>query len=164
MKIDAIIERIRADVRCRLLAPVGSPTVPKSFQLPAEVLRFYERCGGLELFEKEVDRRPLYRVLPPAEVCDVCMAVVADYTYREPPLDGWFAIGSDDGSDAVVIDLNESTYGRCYDIFHETYADPFSARIVALTFEEFLERLIAGGRYWFDEHFRSYGYYGQDST
>ena len=52
-------------------------------------------------------------------------------------------------------------YGCCYDVFHETFSDPYSARVVALSFTELVERLFVRGRsYWFGEGFEAYGYYG----
>jgi hypothetical protein len=159
--IDELLQRMRQSPRCRVLAPVGQPKLPAPFALPPEVTRFFELCGGVEFFEKDHGPRSRYRIVSPAEVVDICLATVGDDTYREPPLDGWFAVGEDDNSEHVAIDLNEDGYGRCYDVFHETYADPHGARVVALSFAELVERLFARGRsYWFDDGFEAYGYYG----
>lgn len=86
-----------------------------------------------------------YRIVAPADVIDICVATGGDDTYREPPLDGWFVVGEDDNSEHVAIDLNEDGYGRCYDVFHETFSDPHGARVIAPSFTEFVERLFARG-------------------
>jgi hypothetical protein len=162
MTIDNLIRRMQGSPRCRLLPPVGQPKLPKPFELPTEVTRFYALCGGVEFFEKDHGPRSRYRIVSPAEVVDICMATVGDAEFREPPLDGWFAVGEDDNSEHVAIDLNDDDrYGRCYDVFHETFCDPYSARVIALSFTEWVERLFARGRsYWFEEGPEKYGFYG----
>jgi antitoxin YokJ len=160
-KIDDLIRRMQQSPRCRVLPPAGQPKLPEPFALPPELARFYELCGGVEFLEEDHGPYSRYRIVAPAEVVDICMATVGDAELREPPLDGWFAVGEDDNSEHVAIELNEDGYGRCYDVFHETFSDPYSARIVALSFIELVERLFARGRsYWFDDGFETYGYYG----
>ncbi len=159
--IDLLFQRMQTSPRCRLLPSVGQPNLPIHFSLPPEVVRFYELCGGVEFLEKDHARRGRYRIVAPHEVVDIGMAAVED-SDQEPPLDGWFVVGCDDNSEHAVVDLNPMGYGRCYDVFHETFSNPVYSRIVALSFAEFVERLFVRGRsYWFDEGFRSYGFYGE---
>lgn len=159
--IDDLIRLMQQSPRCRLVPAVGQPALPEPFTLPPEVQRFYALCGGVEFFEQDGGPRSRFRIVGPAEVVDICMATVGDAEFREPPLDGWFVVGEDDNSEHVAIELNKDGYGRCYDVFHETFCDPYSARVIALSFTELVERLFARGRsYWFDDGFQAYGYYG----
>ncbi|QOV90212.1 SMI1/KNR4 family protein [Humisphaera borealis] len=159
--IEDIVRRAKVNPLCHLLPPAGAPNIPKPFKLPTEVTRFYDLCGGIGLLDKVGDPYPRYQIVAPSEVVNVCMATIGDEYYLEPPLDGWFGIGKPDGSDAVVVDLNEDGYGRCYDVFHETFADPNAAKVIALTFTEFLENLLRLGRnHWLKEDFKGYGCYG----
>lgn len=157
-----LIGQMQKSARCRVLTPSGQPKLPEPFKLPMEVARFYELCSGVEFLDQDHGSYARYRIVAPSKMLDICMATVGDGGFREPPLDGWFVVGEDDNSEHVAIELNHDGYGRCYDVFHETFSDPYSARVIALTFTELVERLFARGRsYWFDDGFENYGYYAE---
>jgi hypothetical protein len=41
---------VRTEPGCLPLPPSGLPSPPEGFVLPADLARFYEQCGGMELF------------------------------------------------------------------------------------------------------------------
>ena len=125
--------------------------------MPAELVEFYTLCGGVHFLDPENGFTD-YRIMPPEEVVDIGDATCGEPAI-EPPLSLWFAIGADDNSEHVAIDLHPLRLGRCYDVFHETYDEPESATVVASSFAELLERIYDRGRaYWFDEDFKSVYY------
>ena len=54
MNIDQIIEKITKFDNCNVFQSIGIPVVPEGMMLPPDLIRFYELCGGIELF-KDMD-------------------------------------------------------------------------------------------------------------
>jgi hypothetical protein len=49
VRIAELLERAAA-AGGRVHAPAGVPSVPAPLELPADVVEFYRRCGGVDLF------------------------------------------------------------------------------------------------------------------
>jgi cell wall assembly regulator SMI1 len=153
--IRTILTIFRGSDRVVVHPPAGQPQWTSGVVPPSEVTEFYEICGGVEFLDSVHKKYADYRIVKPSKVTDIGTATCLEAA-AEPPLSEWFAIGEDDNGEHAAVDLNPHRSGQCYDVFHETYFDPASARIVAGTFSEFLQRLFERGKsYWFDDGFVS---------
>jgi antitoxin YokJ len=158
--IRTILTTFRRSDRLIVHLPAGQPQWPSGIVPPHEVTEFYDICGGVEFLDPEHKKYADYRILSPSKVADIGTATCLEAAI-ERPLSEWFAIGEDDNGEHAAVDVNPYRSGQCYDVFHETYSDPSSARIVAATFSEFLQRLFARGKsYWFDDDFVSRCFHG----
>ena len=127
-------------------------------QLPADLKRFYARCGGAQLFREE---DAPYEILEPDLVRSVSLDVLGpDCPADELPPPSWFSLCYVQDSNYVAIDLPPTPSGEVWfiDCFHETIGLKDESAIIALSFTEFLERALAseGRHYWLGEH-PSYG-------
>lgn len=148
-----VLAALQQSDRVRMQPPAGQPDWPPGVVPPRDVTQFYDFCGGVEFLDTEDPDFVRYRILPPAEVTDIGTATCLEAA-TEPPLSEWFVISADDNSEHAAIDVAPARSGQCYDVFHETFADPESAQIVAESFSVFLHKLFVRGRaYWFDEDF-----------
>jgi hypothetical protein len=161
--IREVLTTLRESNRVRIHPPAGQPKWPTGVVPPQEVAEFYALCGGIEFLDDEDQKYARYRILAPSKVTDIGTATCLEAA-TEPPLSEWFAIGEDDNSESAAIDVAPQRSGQCYDVFHETWADPASASIVATSFAEFLERLFRRGKaYWFDDDFVA-EYFSDDTS
>lgn len=161
--IRTLLTIFRGSNRVLVHPPAGQPRWPPGVVSPSEVTEFYELCGGVEFLDPKHKDYADYRIMKPSEVTDIGTTTCLEAA-TEPPLSEWFAIGEDDNGEHAAVDVSPRRSGQCYDVFHETYWDPASARIVAVTFSEFLEKLFERGKsYWFDEGFVS-RYFGDGSA
>jgi antitoxin YokJ len=140
------IEAIAASPDCRLYEPVGVPAVPDGFALPCDLVEFYQRCGGAELYPA---RDYAASVVPPTELRPTNLVMLGERIPDDLSA-SWFTIAKTGGSDYVSIDFSLRRLGRCYDSFHETHAIAGSCPVIALSFTDLLERLLANrGSYWY---------------
>jgi hypothetical protein len=125
---------------CSLLPPAGQPVLADGRRIPDDLRAFYDQCGGL-LFDWNI---PI-AVVGPARVVPANPIILEDEAADD--ISAWWHIvaESDEGSAAerVTIDLHPDRLGRCYNSFWDRHAMPGSSAIVAATFTELLERLIA---------------------
>jgi hypothetical protein len=152
--IGDIIAEFRSSPRVRVLPPSGAVTLPAGLTLPPDLSEFYTLCGGVQFLDPTADNYPDYRILPPDKVVNIGTATCLEPS-AELPLSAWYTVGEDDNGDHVVVDLHTTSGGRCYDVFHETFAMPEYANVVADSFLELLQRVYRRGKaYWFDDGFR----------
>lgn len=156
IEIEELVAAADSDPGCRVLAPAGGPSVDPPLRVPDDLARFYELCGGVELFLEEDYG---ITILPPSQLIPSNIAIIGEQ-YPDDITATWFAVGVTPDSDYVSIDLAPERNGRCYDSFHETHGLVGSSPIIAESFTQLLERLLQsrGGRwYWLREDFRPIG-------
>lgn len=138
--------------------------LPLGFCLPDDLKDFYAECGGIDMFPHEDWG---WRLVGPREFLRAD-EVILELSYKEYPEDydgtpseGLCVIAVRGvGPDYISIDTHPSRLGRCYDSFSGDHATEGS-RVIALSFTEMLNKLVAWrqeGYYWESEF---YGFFGQ---
>jgi hypothetical protein len=72
----------------------------------------------------------------------------------------WYIIASDGHRDYLTIDLSCQRLGKCYDSFWDRHGVVGECAVIATSFTDLLERLIANNGqhwYWLTEDFTSLG-------
>lgn len=154
--IEEIIDRMRTMSCCQLLPPQGLPTLPHGMLLPADLLYFYGKAGGAVLFGS---RNSPTIILAPDQFQRIDLGICGE-CFASGPFEHWFALADVQDGNYIAIDLNPRFCGHCYDAFHETFAMPGYVAIVASSFTNLLERLLAAeGRcsYWLQDDFQQLG-------
>ena len=150
-----LINRIEATAGCRIFPPVGFPSVEPGHKLPMDLQQFYELCGGVELFTEELFSM---RISSPAELVLANPVIIGERV--DDISDSWYIVGRGGGSEFMSIDLHPDRLGTCYDSFWDVHGIPDSCAVIALSFSDLLERLLAacGGHwYWLEPDFVSLG-------
>jgi len=154
--LDMLLKTLTQTAGCRLLPPQGLPAIRSGHVLPSDLRDFYERAGGAFLFE---DSGLCFEIVPPSRV------VVANGILRggefppdliEPITEAWYIIEDEGSSNYATIDLDPARLGRVYDSSWDRHGIPGSCPVIADSFSEFLERLLASNgqrHYWFEEGF-----------
>lgn len=162
MDMKNILAKISELKGCTVFPSLGIPIIDRKHELPGDLSKFYELCGGLELYKNS--KYPL-RIVSPVEVVRANPIIIGEMP--EIPNNGipvgdisedWYIIGDDFNGDYITIDLCIKRLGRCYDSFHELY--PGNSQIIAWSFTELLERLIENRGnhwYWLQKNFDSLG-------
>ena len=115
-------------------------------ELPADLRRFYELCGGADLFVGDDFE---CRVVPPSEFLPANRVILGE-EFPDDRSDSWFVVTSTPEEPLAVIDLDESRRGRCYDAFHESYGVAGSMPVIADSFTNLLVSLLSNaGRHWY---------------
>lgn len=154
MIIDELVTRIRTLPNCTVLSPSGLPRTNEEHGLPDEIIRFYELCGGVTLFE---DAPYSVKILQPDEVrqtipifWDEEIMEAARESIEFKVSSGWYVIADLHDSNFLSVDLNRNRLGRCYQTFWDSYAVIGETPIVASSFSDLLERLLENqGDYWY---------------
>lgn len=156
MEIAGLVAFAGNDPGCRVLAPTAGPSIDPPLRVPGDLARFYELCGGAELFLSEDYG---ITIQPPSQLIPSNIAIIGEQ-YPDDITSTWFTVGVTSDSDYVSIDLSSDRNGRCYDSFHETHGLVGSNPIIAESFTQLLEQLLQarGGRwYWLRDDFRPIG-------
>jgi antitoxin YokJ len=146
--ISDLLATIRHRPDCTILPAAGQPRVRASDRVPDDMRGFYEICGGVTLFPHGAV--PL-TILPPARV-GVANLIILGLDERtlfekynlpsDEPSWSWYTLALDGNGDYFVIDLSQARTGRCYDAHHETYPARGETNVIALTFTDFLARML----------------------
>jgi hypothetical protein len=158
--IEELVRRIRLRPGCSLVPPKGLPAaMPETDdQLPDDLARFYELCGGGDLFAGSGFG---FYLSDPEEVVPVDMERLGK-VYNADISASWYIVARAhaSGLDEVSIDLAPERLGRCYESFFDTHRMKGSCPVVATSFTDLVERLFeAEGRafYWYEPSFESLG-------
>lgn len=142
--IDDLLALIAANTACHVLPPGGQPRLDPGHALPDDVRRFYQLCGGIDLFP---DREYPVFVLPPVAVVRANPVIVGQRVEGDRS-DDWYLIAHDGNGDYLTLDCSPERAGHCYDSFHETHGLAGQTPIIARSFTESLARCYeAGGEY-----------------
>jgi antitoxin YokJ len=144
LTIDELLATLAGDTSCLIYPPRGELRLDHECVLPDDVRRFYQLCGGVDLFpEREY---PAF-VLPPNEVARANPVIVGQRVEGDRS-DAWYLIAHDGNGDYLTLDCSPERAGRCYDSFHETHGLAGQTPVIARSFTELLTRCYeAGGRY-----------------
>lgn len=164
MNIEHLIEKIRKYENCKILPPSGLPSVEDGNVLPSDVIRFYELCGGVELYKnkdycvefvKPTEFVPISPLIWDAEIINSARNV-----FEVKVATSWYRAVNLGDSNFIAIDLNPIKSGRCYKAFWDSYAVKDETPIIANSFTELLSQFIDNnGEYWYfmQDDFVSYG-------
>lgn len=150
MDIDQLVTVLRGTDDCRVYPPVGMPPVEAPHVLPDDLRRFYQLCGGAELFGSSAYSLTL---VPPDRVVlanPVIIIGVPEETLeasKDDPSWSWYIIGEGRNAQYLTIDLHPDRLGLCYDSFWEVH--PSDSDVSAYSFTELLHRLLDNrGQHW----------------
>lgn len=153
---DELIAELQARPDCHFRPATRLPAIPPGLQLPADVIRFYQRFSEASLFGEPCD--PRYHILPPEKFVHVGEAVPG-----EPTTAGiersWYALVDVRDGNYFGIDLLSERLGWCYDCFHETYGMAGYCKVLARSFTELLNLIVEAGdeAFWLADDFHGYG-------
>lgn len=125
-------------------------------ELPPDVRRFYELCGGVFLFEGKAYTCEIV----PSEKFTLSNPVIIGESAEEDISSHWYIIGHDGNGDYISIDLHQDRLGKCYDSFWDRHGIVGDCPIVANSFTELLNQLVQNNGeqwYWLKEDFESLG-------
>ena len=151
-----ILHRIRGLAGCKVHPPQGLPDVPQPHALPDDLRQFYSLCGGLSLLEGA--EYPAF-ISRPKELVPANPVIIGEQVNDDMSA-SWYIIANDGSGEYLTIDLDPARLGRCYDSFSDRHGVAGSCPIIATSFTDLLERLVANqGRhwYWLEPDFRSLG-------
>lgn len=155
--IDALIDAMAADPGCKVMPPAGLPVVEPSHRLPADMARFYERCGGATISRGGGWE---WQLLPPSQVVLANPLLVGERCEYDRSSE-WFVVVGDSNGDYITIDLDPGRLGRCYDSYMGCHANRGGCSIVARSFTDLVGRLLADRDgcqpYWSRPGFESLG-------
>ena len=156
IEIEELVALARGAEGCSVLPPAGLPQVDPPLRLPGDLGRFYELCGGADLF---LSQDYGITISPPGQLIPSNIAIIGEQ-YPDDITATWFTIGVTPDSDYISIDLSPERNGRCYDSFHDSHGIVGSSPVIAVSFADLLERLLrsrGGYWYWLDAHFSDLG-------
>lgn len=145
-EVGRLLSRIDSTPGCRLLPAAGMPRIDGAHLLPRDLVEFYRRCGGVELFASA-----LFPILvsPPTDLLG-SNRVIVGAEFADDLSASWYVIASDGDGQRISIDLDPSRAGRCYDSFVDTHGVAGSCAVVATSFTDLLSRLVANqGEHWY---------------
>jgi hypothetical protein len=146
MNIDQLIEVIEKDPKCNLIPPTGSPFLTHTGHcLPEDLRKFYELCGGMELFAAEEFG---FRIATPKTFLPSNPLLLgesyndAKEVYDADRSAAWYVIafGTKLPQVIVTIDTDLKRLGYCYDSFWDVYATG-NSKIVAKTFTDLIQNI-----------------------
>lgn len=156
MTIEEQLAIISADAECRVHSPEGEPHVEPGHMLPPDVRRFYQLCGGIDLFP---NRTYSHFILPQSEVVLVNPVLLGQRGEGDRS-DSWYLLAHDGNGDYLTLDCGHERTGWCYDSFHETHSQPGKTPVIARSFTGLLARCYANRGeypYWLRADFVSLG-------
>jgi hypothetical protein len=142
--MELLIKRLHNDKNCTVYSPTGLPQV--GIDLPEDLKYFYSVCGGAEIF---YERDYGVKIVSPDEFVKANIEICGE-DYLDDRSTHWFVIAKTNNNESLVIDLERSRLGRCYDGFFDVYGVAGSQKIIATSFCELLNSLIHNkGEYWY---------------
>lgn len=122
------------------------PAAPDPTELPADLRRFYELCGGADLFLGEDFE---CSIVAPSGFLPANPVMIGE-KFPDDRSASWFVVATDPDEPLAVMDLDASRRGRCYDAFHDVYGVAGSMPVVAESFSGLLGSLLRhAGRHWY---------------
>jgi antitoxin YokJ len=155
MDIHELLREFLNDASCRTIPPQGLPDLPAGLTLPDDVRVFYEAVGGAVLFP---DAEYAIEIVRPDGFVRANPVIIGEQCVDDITFD-WFII-AESGDQYVTIDLHPDRRGRCYDSFWDRHGVVGDCTIVAASFTDLLERLLASRGatwYWLGDDFSSLG-------
>ncbi|WP_114381027.1 SMI1/KNR4 family protein [Paenibacillus prosopidis] len=154
--IEELLRQIASLPNCRVSPPTGLPRTDEGYNLPPDLKRFYELCGGVMLFENKDYN---CQIVPPNEFTLSNPVIVGEHVEGDIS-SHWFIVVHDGNGDYISIDLHQKRLGKCYDSFWDRHGVVGECPVIARSFTELLNQLVQnnGERwYWLKEDFESLG-------
>ncbi|MFG6487199.1 SMI1/KNR4 family protein [Roseateles sp. BYS78W] len=154
--IQRLLEAVSELQGCTVLPSRGQPFVSRELALPDDLKAFYERCGGLRLFEQSPCP---FEILGPDEFEPANLAILG-LGLQQDISDDWYLLARSGSQQSVSIDLHPSRLGHCYDSFWDRHAVAGSSTVIALSFSKLLQQTVAfagRGLYWLEPGFKDLG-------
>lgn len=151
-----ILNKIRQNSECIIYKESGLPQVGKDIKLPADLIEFYQYCGGVSMFQKEEFG---FRIVKPEEVV-LANPIIVGELCEEDISSQWYIIAKDKENNYITMDFSKERLGKCYDSFWDRHGVVGECAVVARNFTELLENLYySKGKYlyWLEEDFISLG-------
>ncbi|QRK13599.1 SMI1/KNR4 family protein [Archangium violaceum] len=121
------------------------------WRLDPDLRAFYSHCDGARLFKRDDE---IYQILPLSKIIRARVAILGRDLDEYGP-SSWYAICDTGDTDYVAVDTSKTANGRypLLDCFHETFTEPGSNKLIALSFSDFLEQALRsdGHLYWLKE-------------
>jgi len=138
--VDEIIWLAKKEAGCVVLPAQGLPLL--SLELPHDLRRFYELCGGIDMFPHEDWG---WRIVKPEEFKPILVQECLMSLFNEGHGTGledtlYYLAVRGAGPDSASIDLRPETLGLCYDTFSGDIFSPL--HVIALSFTEMLFRMF----------------------
>jgi antitoxin YokJ len=156
VSVATLVERAAGSDRCDVHPSAGLPAVASGLRFPPDLEEFYGLCGGVDLY---LDSDYGISLVGPGDFQPSNVVIVGEQ-FPDDISSSWYTVARTPDREYLSIDLSPSRNGRCYDSFHEVHGIVGSSAVVARTFTELFERLLAAeGRhwYWLSPEFVSFG-------
>lgn len=165
-RIDTLLQVMKHDHQ--LLEPANVDQLQRLEQMgmPSDLVYFYSKANGAMLHRTENGGDPLYEgafwqwcLLPVDEMQSV---LESGWSHTNSPLRqkhaSWYRLLDVQNSDYLCIDLSIRSGAQFLDTFHETLNDVGYNQIVAKSFTELLEQLVASNEAFWLSGETGYGY------
>src|SRR5262245_50494792 len=129
MTMGELLRRIDVTSGCRVLPASGIPTVEEGHLMPADLVEFYARSGGAELFTT----KPFSIDMSSPDQLVLANPVLVGERVPDDISDSWYIVGRAGAREFISVDLHPDRVGTCYDSFHEVHGVPGSCAVVALS-------------------------------
>lgn len=154
MELSKILTKIRRHDNCQLLFPTGLPDLNSGHILPADLLEFYNECGGGSL---HMNSRQAFHIVKPENFVLANPVIIGGLCPNDISSQ-WYIVAVSDEGEYITIDLNTKRLGRCYDSFWDCHGVDGECDIVANNFTELLWNLFKlKGEYWKSPKFQPIG-------
>jgi len=154
MTMTDLIESIQRQSDCGV-KPLGSLPNVGANELPSDVVEFYSLVGGATLFR---DSPYGIEIVSPEDFVRANPVIVGNSCEDDITHD-WYIVAKN-GEQYITIDLAPARAGMCYDSFWDRHGVPGSCPVVARSFTDLLERLLAAKGselYWLEPQFKNLG-------
>lgn len=139
-KLVFLLDKINKDERCRCKPPIGKlPLLKDKLRYPDDVVYFYQKYGGVSLFNC-TKSAVSFSIITPSEIVQANRIIIGE-ACDDDISSSWYIIGKTNNNDYISIDFSLERNGRCYDSHHELHGVMGSCPIVALSFTELLTQL-----------------------
>ncbi len=156
MEIEKLIKKISKMNNCKVVPPNYTLILNNGHKLPQDLKKFYELCGGIELFK---NTNYQISIMSPQEF-KLANPIIVGELCEEDISSEWYIIAKDINGEYITIDLNNDRLGKCYDSFWDRHGVVGECNIIALSFSELLEKLVESNGeyyYWLEDIYIPYG-------
>ena len=157
--VDTILDDLISRSSCLVSPPAGVPKLSGGLELPSDLQRFYERCGGL-VVNKDGECGSWARIVSPDEFQRIDATIMGGEMFASGPFQHWYAIVDVQDGNYLAIDVGREHNGKCLDCFRETFAMPGYVSVIASSFSDLLIRLRdhkEDSAFWLQDDFSSLG-------
>lgn len=143
MILESALDLLRSRDDCEVLPPSGAPAIGSRMELPPEVVRFYQLCGGAKigLFEDDYFS---WLIVPPSRFVEALPLVLglsyeSEKSFWEHHWAQCFYLIAENqnAEERIVVSCGERYFGLFFDGHQESFACD-NMRLIARTLPELL--------------------------